>query len=117
VPILLENILHQKKLILRKVIYSNLEKAATKPPPKKKKKKEPPFIIPDWAKELKTVVEKIQELKGYLSMSAEIGLDTGFQTKSKEQLLRFDQEIKFRKAEEERFRLLEEEKKKKKGKK
>lgn len=49
-------------------------------------------------------------------MSAEIGLDSSFEIKCKEQLHRFDQEIKFRKAEEERLRILEEEKKKKKGK-
>jgi hypothetical protein len=50
-------------------------------------------------------------------MSSEIGLDSTFDSKCKEQLSRFDQEVKFRKAEEEKLRLLEEEKKKKKGKK
>jgi hypothetical protein len=50
-------------------------------------------------------------------MSHDIGIDTTFETKCKEQLYRFDQEVKFRKAEEERLRLIEEEKKKKKGKK
>jgi hypothetical protein len=74
-------------------------------------------LVPDWAKELKTVIEKVQELKGYLSMTGEIGLDNIYEKNCKEQLLRFDQEIKFRKAEEERLRLLEEENKKKKGKK
>jgi hypothetical protein len=49
-------------------------------------------------------------------MSHDIGLDTSFEIKCKEQLQRFDQEVKFRKAEEERLRILEEEKKKKKKK-
>jgi hypothetical protein len=42
-------------------------------------------------------------------------LDVDFETKCKEQLTRLDMETKFRKAEEEKIRLLEEEKKKKKG--
>jgi hypothetical protein len=82
-------------------------------PPKKKKKKEAPFIVPEWAKELKVLIDKVQELKGYVGMSLEIGLDDIFLHSSKEQLARFNQEISFRKNEEETLRKLEEEKKKK----
>jgi hypothetical protein len=56
-------------------------------------------------------------LKNYLNTFIEIGLDADFETKSKEQLARFDNEIRFRKAEEEKIRLLEEAKKLKKAKK
>ena len=50
-------------------------------------------------------------------MQSEIGLDANFLSKSKEQLLRFDMEIKFRKGEEAALKLIEEEKKKKAAKK
>ena len=50
-------------------------------------------------------------------MQNEIGLDANFLSKSKEQLARFDMEIKFRKAEEAMLKQLEEEKKKKAAKK
>lgn len=95
-----------------------IEKPAP-PPKKKRKKKEPPFIIPEWAKELPTLIEKVNEMKKYVSMSAELGLLEDFGFKSKEQLARFLKEIAFRKNEEETLRKLEEEraKKKKKGKK
>jgi hypothetical protein len=56
-------------------------------------------------------------LKNYLNVFNEIGLDVVFETNCKQQLGRFDMEIRFRKAEEEKIRLLEEEKKKKKAKK
>jgi hypothetical protein len=62
-----------------------------------------------------TLTPQTLELKGYLNVFNEVGLDNIFETKCKEQLTRFDMEIKFRKAEEERIRQLEEEKKKKKG--
>jgi hypothetical protein len=47
-------------LILKKVINIKtifIEKPT--PPPKQKKKKEPPFNIPEWAKELKALKEKV----------------------------------------------------------
>ena len=50
-------------------------------------------------------------------MQSEIGLDANFISKSKEQLARFDMEIKFRRAEEETQKKLEEDKKKKSKKK
>jgi len=50
-------------------------------------------------------------------MQNEIGLDANFLSRSKEQLARFDMEIKFRKAEEAMLKQLEEEKKKKAAKK
>ena len=50
-------------------------------------------------------------------MSGEIGLDANFLSRSKEQLTRFDMEIKFRKGEEAALKILEEEKKKKQAKK
>jgi hypothetical protein len=89
------------------------KKKAKPEPPKKKKKKEAPFIVPEWAKELKVLIDKVQELKGYVGMSLEIGLEDNFLHLSKEQLARFNQEITFRKNEEETLRKLEEEKKKK----
>lgn len=46
-------------------------------------------------------------------MSNDIGLDANYLSRAKEQLLRFDQEIKFRRAEDEMLKKLEEEKKKK----
>ena len=92
------------------------KKKAKPEPPKKKKKKEPPFIVPEWAKELKVLIDKSLELKGYVSMSSEIGLGDIFLHTSKEQLARFNQEITFRKNEDETLRKLEEEKKKKKKK-
>ena len=49
-------------------------------------------------------------------MSNEIGLDENFLNKAKEQMARFNQEIAFRKNEEETLRKLEEDKKKKKKK-
>jgi len=48
-----------------------------------------------------------------MAMAPEIGLDANFLSRSKEQLARFDQEIKFRRAEDEALKKLEEEKKKK----
>ena len=72
------------------------------PPPKGKKKKEVPFPTPEWAKELKSVIEKYAELKNLIGMSSEIGLDNNFITQSKTLLQRFDKEIKFRKIEDEK---------------
>jgi len=46
-------------------------------------------------------------------MNADIGLDSGFLVRGKESLARFDQEIKFRRNEEEILKKLEEDKKKK----
>jgi hypothetical protein len=97
------------------------------PPPKKKKKKEPPFPTPEWAKELKVIIEKVYifkliklyqvaEIKNYVSMNQEIGLDETFLNKSKEQLSRFAQEIAFRKNEEDILKKLDDDKKKKKKK-
>ena len=91
----------------------NIEKKP-EPQPKKRRKKEPPFLIPEWAKELKTLVDKVQEHKGYLNISNEIGLDINFINKSKEHLSRMGQEIAFRRHEEEVLKKLEEDKKKKK---
>lgn len=50
-------------------------------------------------------------------MQTEIGLDANYLSRSKEQLARFELEIKFRKAEDEMLKKLEEEKKKKQKKK
>ena len=102
------------------VVDPKKKKKAASPPPKKKKKKkkEPPFIIPEWAKELNVLVEKVNEMKGYVAKYTELGLKEDFLVKSKEQLARFAKEIPFRREEEETLRKLEEEKaKKKKGKK
>ena len=101
------------------VVDPKKKKKAASPPPKKKKKKkkEPPFIIPEWAKELNVLVEKVNEMKGYVAKYTELGLKEDFLVKSKEQLARFAKEIPFRREEEETLRKLEEEKaKKKKGK-
>lgn len=57
----------------------------------------------------------MQELKGYVSICHEIGLNEEFILKSKEQLSRFLQEIYFRRMEEEALKKAEEDKKKKKG--
>lgn len=46
-------------------------------------------------------------------MQGEIGLDDTFVLKSKEQLARFDNEVKFRKNEEDIMKKLDDEKKKK----
>ena len=92
-------------------------KKDVKPPAKGKKKKEVPFQAPEWAKELKSVIEKYAELKNFISSSAEIGLDSNFIMHSKTVLQRFDKEIKFRKIEDENLRKLEEEKNKKNKKK
>jgi hypothetical protein len=98
------------------ICYDLDVKKDVKPPPKKKKK-EPPFPMPEWAKELKVVLEKYNELKGYINMSKEIGLDDTFVVQTKTVLQRFDKEIRFRKNEEEVLRKLEEEKAKKNKKK
>ena len=85
--------------------------------------------MPEWAKEIVAIIDKVKkyfnililiqskELKNYLTMQSEIGLDANFLSRSKEQLIRFDNEIKFRKQEEAALKLLEEEKKKKAAKK
>ncbi len=88
-----------------------------KPPPKGKKKKEPPFQTPEWAKELKSVIEKYSELKNFVNIHNDIGLGENFVTDSKLVMQRFDKEIKFRKNEDEMLKKLEEEKKKKQKKK
>jgi hypothetical protein len=41
------------------IFYLFLEEAEKN---KKKKKKEPPFVIPEWAKEIPAVVEKVKKL-------------------------------------------------------
>ena len=95
-----------------------IEKAA--PPPKKKKKKkkkEPPFIVPDWAKDLNVLIEKVNNMKKYVGIYKDLGLDEEFKNKAKEQLVRFGKEVSFRKEEEETLRKLEEEKAAKKAKK
>ena len=92
-------------------------KKDVKPPVKGKKKKEIPFPTPEWAKDLKSVTEKYIEMKGFITMSTDIGLDSTFVSHSKTVLQRFDKEIKFRKIEDENSRKLEEEKLKKKKKK
>ena len=95
-----------------------IEKAA--PPPKKKKKKkkkEPPFIVPDWAKDLNVLIEKVNNMKKYVNMPQELGLSEDFVKQTKEQLVRFGKEVPFRKEEEETIRKLEEEKAAKKAKK
>ncbi len=89
---------------------------ATSPPKKKKKKKEPPFNVPEWAKELTALVDKVNEMKGYIEKYKEIGLNEDFYIKSKAQIERFGKEIPFRKEEEETLRKLEEEKSLKKKK-
>ena len=97
-----------------------IEKEAP-PPKKKKKKKEPPFPIPEWAKELNVLVEKVGNMKKYVANYKELGFDENFVKEAKEQLKRFAKEIPFRREEEEAARKLEEErlakKNKKKGKK
>jgi hypothetical protein len=42
-------------------------KKVVEPPKNKKKKKEPPFIIPDWAKELKSLIDKVKVILIILS--------------------------------------------------
>lgn len=85
--------------------------------PVKKKKKEPPFIIPEWAKDMKILVDKTNEMKGLILIKDDLGFDDTFIIKCKEQLARLDNEIKFRKNEYDLQKKLEEEKKNKKKKK
>ena len=66
--------------------------------------------MPEWAKELTVLIEKVNEMKVYVAKYEELGLDEEFQKKTKEQLARFAKEIPFRKEEEETKRRLEEEK-------
>ena len=84
---------------------------------KKKKKKEPPFIVPEWAKDLNVLIEKVNDMKKYVAQAEELGLNEEFVKNSKDQLARFAKEIPFRKEEEETLRKLEEEKLAKKNKK
>ena len=102
------------------LIFLILEKEAP-PPKKKKKKKEPPFPIPEWAKDLNVLVEKVGNMKKYVASYKDLGFDETFVKEAKEKLKRFAKEIPFRREEEEAARKLEEErlakKNKKKGKK
>ena len=93
------------------------KKKAEPPPKKKKKKKEPPFLVPEWAKELNVLIEKVADMKKYVAKAEELGLNEEFVKTTKEQLKRFAKEIPFRKEEEETLRKLEEEKLAKKNKK
>ena len=70
----------------------------------KKKKKEPPFATPEWAKDLNALIEKVNNMKKYVGMSQDLGLDEEFLTQAKDQLKRFAKEIPFRKEEEEALR-------------
>jgi len=105
------------KVRLLLIIFYIIEKAAPPPKKKKKKKKEPPFIVPDWAKDLNVLIEKVNNMKKYVGIYKELGLDDEFKNKAKEQLVRFGKEVPFRKEEEETLRKLEEEKAAKKAKK
>lgn len=88
------------------------------PPKKKKKKKEPPFNVPEWAKELDNLIEKVGNMKKYVKDAATLGLNDDFIKRAKEQLARLDKkEIPFRKEEIETLKRLEEEKAAKKKKK
>ena len=77
--------------------------------------------MPEWAKELNVLIEKVANMKKYVANYKDLGFDETFVKETKEQLKRFAKEIPFRKEEEEALRKAEEErlakKNKKKGKK
>jgi hypothetical protein len=92
------------------------KKAPPPPPPKKKrKKKEPPFPMPEWAKELTTVTDEVNNLKTLLGDKDNLELDNDFEGRCNLMFDRFKKEISFRKEQEEAERLAAEAKKNKKG--
>ena len=93
----------------------NKGKAAPPPPKKKKKKKEPPFPMPEWAKELQTVIDEVNNLKTLLGDKANLELTDEFESRCGVMFERFKKEIAFRKDQEEQERLAAEAKKNKKN--
>lgn len=93
----------------------NKNKSAPPPPKKKRKKKEPPFPMPEWAKELPTVIEEVNNLKTLLGNKEELVLDEAFEQRCGVMFDRFKKEIAFRKDVEEQERLALEAKKNKKA--
>ena len=77
--------------------------------------------MPEWAKDLNVLVEKVANMKKYVANYKEMGVYENIVKEDKEQVKRFAKEIPFRREEEEAARKLEEErlakKNKKKGKK
>lgn len=59
----------------------NKGKSAPPPPKKKKKKKEPPFPMPEWAKELQTVIDEVNNLKTLLGDKENLSLNEEFEHK------------------------------------
>ena len=77
------------------------EKKKEEDPKKKKKfkrkKREPPFIYPEWAVELKSVISEVDTLNQLLKKANDIYLDKEFISKVQIQQARFKKEIWFRK--------------------
>lgn len=71
----------------------------------KKKKKEPPFPVPDWAVELDAVQMKVKALQQLIQNSKEYMMDAEFLQKCDVELKRFNNEIRYRKQQDEEARL------------
>jgi len=93
----------------------NKNKPPPPPPKKKRKKKEPPFPMPEWAKELQTVIDEVNNLRTLLGDKDNLELSNDFEERCGGMFERFKKEIAFRKDQEEQERLAAEAKKNKKN--
>jgi hypothetical protein len=84
---------------------------------KKKKKKEPPFLTPEWATELESVISQVRNMENLIADAQNLYLDQEFIQRVNGQLARFKREIGFRRMQEEEARIEAELKKMKKKKK
>lgn len=75
------------------------------PPAPKKKKKEPKFQVPDWATEIPQLQEKITEINRLIAEKDYINLADEKIEASKDDLARINQEMKFRKLQEEQAQM------------